>query len=168
MKHTTKFTFRDEERFPGVVVQIKKVSHQRRVDLESKTTKYYQKRQEIQLLYAELGNDQSQSAILRRIQLGEDIGRAQNELYKAEALRLFISNIKGLETENDAGETVEITTAEQLIADGPTSLVDVLFALILNDLEMLGDEPKNSQLPITSTEPEDGQVPNTIATPAAA
>jgi len=168
MKHTTKFTFRDEERFPGVVVQIKKVSHQRRVDLESKTTKYYQKRQEIQRLYAELGNDQSQSAILRRIQLGEDIGRAQNELYKAEALRLFISNIKGLETENDAGETVEITTAEQLIADGPTSLVDVLFALILNDLEMLGDEPKNSQLPITSTEPEDGQVPNTIATPAAA
>lgn len=168
MKHTTKFTFRDEERFPGVVVQIKKVSHQRRVDLESKTTKYYQKRQEIQRQYAEIGDDQSQRAILRRIQLGEDIGRAQNELYKAEALRVFISSIKGLETENDAGETVEITTADQLIADGPTSLVDVLFALILNDLEMLGDEPKNSQSPITSTEPEDGQALNTIATPAAA
>ncbi len=168
MKHTTKFQLRDDDRFPGVVVQIKKVSHQRRVDLESRTTKYYQKRQEIQRLYAELGDDQSKSAVLRRIQLGEDIGRAQNELYKAEALRVFISKIEGLETENDAGETVQITTVDQLIADGPTPLVDHLFALIINDLEMLGDEPKNSQLPITSTEPEDGQVPNTIATPAAA
>lgn len=167
MKHTTKFTFRDDDNFPGVAVQIKKVSHQRRVDLESRTTKYYQKRQEIQRQYAELGDDQSKAAVLRRIQLGEDIGRAQNELYKAEALRVFITKIEGLETENDAGETVQITTADQLISDGPTSLVDVLFALILNDLEMLGDEPKNSQSPITSTEPEDGQAPNTIATSAA-
>lgn len=168
MKHTTKFQFRDDDHFPGVVVQIKKVSHQRRVDLESRTTKYYQKRQEIQRQYAELGDDQSKAAVLRRIQLAEDIGRAQNELYKAEALRVFIAKIEGLEAENDAGETVQITTADQLISDGPTSLVDVLFALILNDLEMLGDEPKNSQLPITSTEPEDGQVPSTIAPSAVA
>jgi hypothetical protein len=100
---------------------------------------------------------------LRRIQLGEDIARAQNELYKSEALRVFVTKIEGLDTENDAGETVPITTVDQLITDGPTPLVDILFALILNDLEMLGDEVKNSSSPITSSAPEDGTITSTTA-----
>ncbi len=168
MKHTTKFQFRDDDRFPGVVVTIRRVSHERRTQLESKTVKYYQKRQEIQREYAAIGDkDTSQAANIRRIQLADDIARLMNEQYKPEALRIFVQKIDGLEIENDSGDFIS-ADVNLLISDGPLELSDAIFNEIYRHLELLGDEPKNSQLPITSTEPEDGQVPSTIAPSAVA
>lgn len=150
--------------FPGVTFTLKKMSEARRADfrlrMASVQAKLRDLLREAQALGESVnknGQDGMDSKTANRIDdINADVAGLLATEMDPEYVRWGLKRIEGLTGEDEDGNDIALTTADQLIADGPPELFAEICAAIRAASTMSEEELKNFRLPSISGTLTDG------------
>lgn len=146
MKYVSSFVY-EPEQFPGVKVHIAKLSASRRTQVNMQTADANREIRELgrkgQELQKQKDSISTEEFSIREESLVSRLNYLSNNVLMPAYVQTFVRKVEGLELLLEDESTPVDITAETLLNEAPSDLLDLVYNKIRESLELTAEEVKN-------------------------